>query len=181
MRNEKIGVFLSACPTTIAAYTEATVRLGRWIGETGRTLVFGGSRSGLMEVLAKAVRAHGGRTFGVVPEIVVQQNRVSPNVDVLFHTANMADRKDTLIAESDVLVALPGGVGTIDEVFTALSMRSIGYEAPEVVLYNVDGCWDELLAMLHQMEMRGLLRDSVADIVHVATSHEALVELLEQI
>ncbi|MBR1387817.1 MAG: TIGR00730 family Rossman fold protein [Alloprevotella sp.] len=179
MKYNKIGVFLSACPVAEPAFEAAARAVGAFIGRTGRQLVYGGSKSGLMETLAQAVKAEGGLVVGVVPEIVFEQKRVSACNDTVIRTHNMADRKQTMIEQSDVLVALPGGVGTIDEVFTALSMASIGYKVPRVVLYNVDGCWDDLLAMLHRMGTRSLLRDTVDDMLTVVTSEQQLEALLE--
>ncbi|MBR1889548.1 MAG: TIGR00730 family Rossman fold protein [Alloprevotella sp.] len=180
MKNEKIGVFLSAREVREEVFAQATKDFGQWIGQTGRTLVYGGSCAGLMEVIAKAVKDNGGRTFGVVPEILFQHDLVSELVDVLFRTANMADRKQTMIEESDILVALPGGVGTLDEVFTALSMQSIGYKVPRIVLYNVGGCWDDTLQMMYNMTKRGLIRQNVMDYIRVANSQEELVAIIEE-
>lgn len=177
---QKIGVFLSANDRLPAEFGEAARQLGAWIGRTGRTLVYGGARKGLMEVLAAEVKAAGGRVYGVVPEILFERGWVSDKLDVTFRTADLTDRKQLLVQESDILVALPGGVGTIDEVFTALGSGSIGIGAPRVVLYNVAHCWDSLLAMLDDLYRRGLLRAEPSDIVSVTDDFDRLTEWLAQ-
>ena len=106
-----IGVFLSSRDEVPASYREAAEQVGQWIGETRRTLVYGGSGVGLMEVLARAAKQSGARVFGIVPQFVVDRHIVSETLDVEIRTAALSDRKTVMIDRSDVLVALPGGVG----------------------------------------------------------------------
>ena len=120
---QKIGVYLSSKDNLPASYVEAARQVGHLIGSTGRTLVYGGARKGLMEVLAQSVKASGGRVYGMVPEIIEQRGLVSDAVDVTFRCVDLSDRKQMMNRESDVLVALPGGIGTLDEVFTVMPTR----------------------------------------------------------
>lgn len=177
---EKIGVFLSANADVPPSFRQATEDVAAWIGRTGRTLVFGGASKGMMEVLAQGVKRSGGRTFGVVPQILVDRGAVSDALDVTFRTADLNDRKAQLIALSDVLLALPGGIGTLDEVFTALAAKSIGIGAPRVILYNVDGCWDALLSLLDSLYSQKLLREEPQQLVTVVSSIEELEALLPE-
>ncbi len=174
MKYEKIGVFLSANADVPPSYRAAAEAVGTWIGQQGRTLVYGGAGKGLMEVLAQATRRSGGRVFGVVPQILVERDAVSDALDVTFRTADLHDRKAQLLALSDVLVALPGGVGTLDEIFTALSMRSIGLAAPPILLFDVEGCWQPLLALLRALHARGLLRDEPQQLLSVVSTIQQL-------
>ena len=91
-----------------------TEELGRWMAENGHTLVFGGCNLGLMECVAKAVHDAGGTTIGVVPMIIEKGGKVSDYVDVKMMCDNLSDRKDFMLAQCDVAVALPGGVGTLE-------------------------------------------------------------------
>lgn len=161
------------------AYVQAARDLGRWIGSTGRTLVYGGARRGLMEVLAREVKESGGRVFGVVPDILFDRGRVSDRLDVTFRTADLADRKQLLLQESDIVAALPGGVGTLDEVFTALGQDSIGLQAPRIVFYNVAHCWDALLRALDDLHAQGLLREAPGRLFAVAETFDQLTALLD--
>ncbi len=172
--SQRIGVFLSSYTDVPEAFRTATEATGAWIGRTGRTLVYGGSGYGMMEVLARSTKQSGGRVFGVVPQIVIDRNAVSQWLDVEFRTADLHDRKSTLLRESDVLVALPGGIGTLDEVFTTLSVNSIGIASKPVVLFNVDGCWNALLDTLRQLTGLRLIDDRLHGYLHVVDSIEQL-------
>ena len=96
------------------------------MGETGKTLVYGGASLGLMECVAQAVKTNGGHIIGVVPAKLEENGKVSALPDRIINTRNLSDRKDMIVEESDVLVALPGGVGTLDEIFHVMAAASIG-------------------------------------------------------
>lgn len=171
---QKIGVFLSARTELPPAYREAAQAVGRWVGETGRTLIFGGADKGMMEVLAQSAKQAGATVWGVVPQILERQGWVSDTLDVTFHCADLNDRKAILNRESDILVALPGGIGTLDEVFTVLGAATIGLERKHVVLYNVSGCWDGLLALLEEMQRNGLVGDDWRQLLTVVDNLDDL-------
>lgn len=175
---DRIGVFLSSRSNVPAAYRQAAEDVGRWIGSTGRTLVYGGSRKGLMEVLASCVKESGGRVLGVLPQIVIDRKLESGCIDVAFYCADLNDRKAILMRESDILLALPGGIGTLDEVFTVLAATTIGTERKRVVLYNVDGCWDTLLRLLDELHAQGLSSAPASSKVEVASTTEELERLV---
>lgn len=177
---ERIGVFLSSRSDVPAAYRQAAEDIGRWIGATGRTLVYGGARKGLMETLARRVKDNGGRVVGVVPQILVDRKLESNCVDVTFYCADLNDRKAILMRESDMLVALPGGIGTLDEVFTVLAASTIGTERKRVVLYNVDGCWDTLLRLLDELHAKGLSAAPAVGTVATASTPEELEALVRR-
>ena len=145
----------------------------------GKTLVYGGANMGLMECIAHTVKEHGGKVMGVVPTKLEEKGRVSDLLDVTFHTVNLSDRKDVILRESDILVALPGGVGTLDEVFHVVAAATIGYHTKRVVLYNIDGFWDSMLAMLQQMETKGFIRRPLNQFLNVATTLDELKDLLK--
>ena len=172
-----IGVFLSSRDEIPASYREAAEQVGQWIGETRRTLVYGGSGVGLMEVVARAAKQSGARVFGIVPQFVVDRHIVSETLDVEIRTAALSDRKTVMIDRSDVLVALPGGVGTLDEVFTVLAARTANETHKRVVLYDVDGCWQPLIALLDQLVEQGLYGTDERKAIGVATNIAELEEL----
>lgn len=172
-----ICVFCSANSSLPAEYFERTRELGAWMAANGHTLVFGGCNLGLMECVAKAVHDGGGRTIGVVPSIVEKGGKVSDYVDVKILCDNLSDRKDLMIQRADLIVALPGGVGTLDEIFTVLASASIGYHNKRVVLYNINGFWNPLTDMLDTMRQRGVIRRGFDDTLAVATSLGELAAL----
>ena len=176
---KKIGVFLSARDGLADIYVQAAREVGQWIGQTGRTLVYGGSACGLMEVLATEVKRAGGKVWGVVPRIIMERGLESQSIDVCFPCENLASRKAILNRESDILVALPGGIGTLDELFTVLGETAIGMPgAKTLVLYNADGIWDGLIAALEGLHSRGFLRDNYKDGLKVARNMEELKNIM---
>lgn len=178
MTTKRIGVFLSSKENQPEPYTQATLALGELIGRTGRTLVYGGARKGLMEVLAQQVKRHGGKVMGMVPDILVQRGLVSDAIDIEFRCADLSDRKAAMVRESDVLVALPGGIGTLDEVFTVLGNTCIGIERKPMVLLNVNDCWTPLLQCLDRLFEEGLISGQPADYYSVAHNVHELETLL---
>ena len=175
-----ICIFCSANSNIPTEYFERTSELGTWMGANGHTLVFGGCNLGLMECVAKAVHDAKGMTVGVVPTIVEKGGKVSDYVDVKILCDNLSDRKDLMIERSDVIIALPGGVGTLDEIFTVLAAASIGYHNKRVILYNIGGFWDSLIAMLDDMKARGVLRAGFEDTVKVAHTLDEIAALIAQ-
>lgn len=175
---ERIGVFCSASERIDPLYFEKTRELGRWLGEQGKTLVYGGSAQGLMECLAKAVKESGGRLFGVVPSKLEERGMASTLPDVTFHTCSLSDRKDTMVEESEVLVALPGGVGTLDEAFHVMAACGIGYHSKKVIFYNINGYYDALLSFLKGMEATHFTHCAAGRYMAVASTFEELVALL---
>lgn len=175
-----ICIFCSANSNIPTEYFERTSELGTWMGANGHTLVFGGCNLGLMECVAKAVHDAKGMTVGVVPTIVEKGGKVSDYVDVKILCDNLSDRKDLMIERSDVIIALPGGVGTLDEIFTVLAAASIGYHNKRVILYNIGGFWDSLIAMLDNLKARGVLRAGFDDTVKVAHTLDEIAALIAQ-
>lgn len=175
-----ICIFCSANSNIPTEYFKRTSELGTWMGANGHTLVFGGCNLGLMECVAKAVHDAKGMTVGVVPTIVEKGGKVSDYVDVKILCNNLSDRKDLMIERSDVIIALPGGVGTLDEIFTVLAAASIGYHNKRVILYNIGGFWDSLIAMLDDLKTRGVLRAGFDDTVKVAHTLDEIAALIAQ-
>lgn len=175
---QKIGVYLSSKENLPENYVQAAREVGELIGRTGRILIYGGARKGLMEVLAQSVKQHGGRIYGMVPEIIEKRGLVSDAIDVTFRCVDLSDRKMMMNRESDVLVALPGGIGTLDEVFTVMANTVIGIRYQPVVFYNVDGCWDALLAALDNLFEQGLVSGSPSDYYSVAHNIQELASLI---
>lgn len=175
----KIGIFCSANEQLDPDFFTMTEELGRWLATEGHTLVYGGVNSGLMECVARAVKQAGGRTVGVLPQIVVKSGRISDYVDVEVLCDNLSDRKQLMADKSDVFIALPGGIGTIDEVFTIAAAHTIGYHDKRVILYNMKGFWGDMTAMLDRLQQRGMVRGEWRDYIAVANSLEEISELIK--
>lgn len=176
---KSIAVFCAASENIAPGYFEAAAEVGAMLGRLGMTLVYGGARFGLMEATARAAKQAGARIVGVVPDILVERGRVSMLLDEQVNCRNLSERKDIMLERSDILVALPGGVGTLDEIFHVLAAATIGYHTKRVVLYNVNGFWDSLVATLDEMLQAGFVRGEFEKYFEVANSIAELEGLLK--
>ena len=166
----KICVFCSANEQIDPAFFTLTEELGKWAAENGHSIVYGGVNQGLMECMAKASKEAGGCTIGVVPMIVEKSGRISDYVDVEIPCDNLTDRKQLMMDQSDVFIALPGGIGTLDEMFTVAASATIGYHQKPVILYNMKGFWDSLIALLDDLQAKGMIRGNWRDYIKTANS-----------
>lgn len=173
-----VGIFCSANQNIDPLFFEKTEELGLHLAKNGHSIVFGGCNLGLMECVAKAAHEAGATCIGVVPSIVEQGGRASENVDVKILCDNLDDRKALLVQKSDAFIALPGGVGTLDEVFTVLAAASIGYHHKRVALYNISGFWDSLIALLTDLQQRGVVRGRWQDSISVVTTLDEIDDFL---
>ncbi len=177
----KIAVFCSANNNIAPLYFKKTEELGHWMAEEGHTLVYGGCNSGLMECVGRAVHEGGGMTIGVIPTLVEKGGRQSQYVDVEIPCDNLDDRKHLMLVQCDVALALPGGIGTLDELFTVAASHTIGYHQKMVILYNIGGFWDSLVALLDDLQAKGMIRGNYTQYIQVANTFDELRMLLDQV
>lgn len=177
---KSVAVFCAASENIAPGYFEAARSVGSMIGRMGAALVYGGARFGLMEATAQAAKSAGAHVTGVVPDILVERDRVSSLLDEKVPCRNLSDRKDIMLQRSDVLVALPGGVGTLDEIFHVAAAATIGYHGKKVVLYNVNGFWNRLIETLDELSDSGFVRAGLANIIVVANSLEELENYIKE-
>ncbi|MBR1400197.1 MAG: TIGR00730 family Rossman fold protein [Prevotella sp.] len=175
----KICIFCSANHNIDKDFFLMTEELGAELAKKGHTIVFGGCNMGLMECIARATKEHGGHTVGVVPRLVEERGSVSKYVDVHIPCDNLNDRKALMMAQSDVFIALPGGIGTLDEIFSVAASATIGYHHKPVILYNMKGFWDSLLAMLNDLHSRKVTRKQWDAYIKVADSLSEVMALIE--
>lgn len=173
----KIAVFCSANKNIDPDFFTLTEEMGKWMAENGHDLVFGGCNSGLMDCIGKAVKSNGGRTIGVVPTLVERGGRTFPDLDIEIPCDNLSDRKDLMLAQSDIFVALPGGIGTLDEIFTTAAAHTIGYHHKMVILYNMKGFWNSTIALLDDMAEKSMIRGNWRDVIEVADNLEELAKM----
>ncbi|HPU96647.1 MAG TPA: TIGR00730 family Rossman fold protein [Candidatus Hydrogenedentes bacterium] len=171
----RIGVFAASSDAIDPVYRQAAQALGAAIGRQGLTLVYGGGNIGLMGICARAVREYGGRVVGVIPRRLADLDLAWKEADELIFTADLRDRKAKLETLSDGFIALPGGPGTLDELFEVLALKQLGYLDKPVVLLNADGFFDPLLAFLGSLADQGFMRPKALDLFSVTFSAEAAV------
>lgn len=174
----KIAVFCSANDNIEPVYFEKAREMATWMAKNGHSIVFGGCDMGLMECVAKAASDAGGVTIGVVPSKIEENGHVSQYLSVEIPCDNLSDRKDLMLLKSDVVVALPGGLGTLDEIFTVAASATIGYHHKKVVLYNINGFWNSLVSLLDDLQQRGMIRGDYSRHIRVADSLEELIGCL---
>lgn len=176
----KIGIFCSSSNKLDEIYYEEADRLGRWIGSHGLTLVCGGASCGLMETLSRAVHESGGKVLGVVPQILIDRERVSTCIDDMVVTEDLNDRKQKLIENSDIILALPGSVGTLDEVFTVMAANAIGIHEKKVVFWNINGFWTGLFSLFDQMMLTGVVNKPFDSVMVKANTFEEIVRIIDK-
>ncbi len=170
----KIAVFCSANNSVVDEFAKEVDDFGAWIGREGHTLVYGGANTGLMERLANSAHEAGAMVIGVVPQILEKGGRSSEFIDVEIPCDNLSDRKDLMLAQSDAAVVLPGGIGTLDELFTVAASRTIGYHQKPLVVYNIHGFWNSLRALLDDLQKCGMIRGKYTDGIAFADNPDAL-------
>ena len=170
----KICVFCSANDQIAVEYFEKTRELGAWCAKEGHDIVFGGHDAGLMHAVSRACKDAGGRVIGVVPRKIEEMGRLTPFLDVHVPTEDLTDRKQLMMDMSDAFIVLPGGIGTLDELFTVCSCVTLGYHHKPVILYNMCGCWASLIVLLDDLERQGMMRRPWREFIHVVESIEEL-------
>ncbi len=152
-----ICVYLGSRQGKDPLYAEKVQELGTWIGKNGYRLTYGGSRIGLMGLLAKSAMQAGGCVIGVEPRIFVNNELQLDGLDELIVTEDMAERKARLIALSDVFIAFPGGTGTLEEITEIMSGVSLGIIRGICIVYNLNGYYDLLEQQLDRMTDSGFI------------------------
>lgn len=154
--------------------------VGRWIGEHRGQLVYGGGNNGLMGILADATLAAGGRVVGVIPNALVEKEFAKLDCTELHVVDNMHERKRMMAERADAFLALPGGIGTLEEFFEVWTWRQLGYHDKPVGLLNLHGYYQPLLEFLRSAVNHGLMGDWQMDLVRVGDDWTRLLpELVE--
>ena len=157
------------------AFFTAAQALGQTLANKGHTLVYGGGNVGLMGAVADAVLAHGGKVVGVIPTFLKQKEVAHLGLTELIETADMTSRKNTMIALASGFIALPGGLGTYEELFEVLSQAQLRLHPHPVGVLNVAGFFDPLLALLRDTVRHGFMPEANLSLLCVADSAPALL------
>ena len=168
-----ICVYCGSRPGENPAFAQDAQEVGRWIGEHSGQLVYGGGRSGLMGTVAEATRLAGGRVVGVIPQALVDKELANRACDELHIVQNMHERKAMMAERSDAFVALPGGIGTFEELFEVWTWRQLGYHGKPLGLLNVAGYYDGLLTVLQTSVKSGFMGDWQMGLLQTETTPAA--------
>ena len=161
------------------AFRIAAETLGTALGSAGVRLVYGGGAVGLMGVVAQAALKAGGTVLGIIPQFLVDREVMLPGVTELVVTADMHERKRLMFEAADAFVALPGGIGTLEELVEQLTWAQLGRHSKPIVLADVSGFWTPLIDLLQHMRELGFIRPEFEVAYTVASNHEHILPLIE--
>jgi len=156
-----VCVYCGSGPGTNPRFVEAAIAFGKALAEDGIRLVYGGGSLGLMGAVAKSVLDHGGAVTGIIPEFLTNRENALKRVQELIVTPDMHERKRLMFEHSDAFVALPGGIGTLEELVEQLTWQQLGRHTKPVLLANIDGFWEPLLALLAHMRETEFIRPNL--------------------
>ena len=176
----RLAVYCGSAPGNDALFADTTRATASVMVSRGVDLVYGGGRLGLMGLIADSMLELGGKVYGVIPAALVDLEVAHTGVTELFHVANMHERKAKMTDLADAFLALPGGIGTLDELFEAWSWNVLGYHAKPFCLLNVAGFWDGLIQFMDHATDSGFLSASRRNQLLIATSPEEALELLDE-
>ena len=174
-----ICVYCGSRDGALPSYARAAENLGQAIGEHGWRLVYGAGSVGLMGRVAQAAQGAGANTFGVIPEHLLRLEVGKTDLDSLVVTETMHERKKVMLMNSDAVVLLPGGAGSLEEFFEALTWAQLELHAKPVIILNIDGYWDPLLGLLEQVIDQNFADGSLRRLWHVTSSIEDTVSYLK--
>lgn len=176
-----ITVYLGAFQGNDPLLGDAVRELGAWIGESGNSLVYGGSKSGLMGEIAKSVLSAGGKVTGVEPEFFIEKNLQYETLTNIIITKDIPQRKKKMIELGDAFIAFPGGTGTLEEITEVMSMVSLKRINAPCILYNLNGYYNGLKTLLNHMIEMGLSTENRQQGIYFAENLSQIKELLAQI
>lgn len=174
-----ITVYLGANEGNDPVLGEAVRALGRWIGESGNALIYGGSRSGLMGELADSVLAAGGSVTGVEPQFFIDAGYLHDGLTELIVTKNMSERKAKMIELGEAFIAFPGGTGTLEEISEIMSKVALGHLDAPCIIYNLNGFYDSLKDLLEMMIVKGLTTPERLSGISFASDLDGIKRILQ--
>lgn len=180
MNINNLAVFCGSSPGRLPVYAEGARALGESLASRSIRLVYGGGNVGLMGVVAEAVLEAGGEAVGVIPESLVRKEIAHDGLTELRVTRSMHERKALMAELSDGFIALPGGVGTLEELFETWTWAQLGFHAKPFGFLNVDGYFDALIAFLDHVAAEGFVREPHRSLLLVDDSPKSLLERFER-
>ena len=162
-------MYCGSRPGSEPVFADVARAVGQWIGQRGGQLVYGGGRNGLMGIVADATLAAGGRVVGIIPKALVEREWAHQNCSELHVVDTMHERKRMMAERADAFLALPGGIGTFEELFEAWTWRQLGYHDKPVAILNVAGYYDALLVFLQTTVVRGFMSEWQMELLHTGT------------
>lgn len=180
MSHHSVCVYCGSRPGSDPAYAKAATDTGTMLAQNGWRLVYGAGDVGLMGLVARAAQSTGGKTFGVIPTHLMDWEVGKRDLDTFIITETMHERKKVMIMNADAVVMLPGGAGSLDEFFEALTWRQLGLHGKPIIMLDTAGYWDPLIALLDHIIAQGFADASLRDFVTVVYDVAALQDRLTE-
>ena len=180
MVQHSVCVYCGSRPGDDPAYTKDAEALGRGLAESGLRLVYGAGDVGLMGSVARAAQEAGGDTFGVIPAHLVAWEVGKTDLTSYIVTETMHERKKVMFMNCDAVAVLPGGAGSLDELFEVLTWRQLGLHKKPVFLVNTNGYWDPFMSLLHHVVDHGFADAALLDYVTVVAGADAALTALRR-
>ena len=177
---QNVCVYCGSSPGADPAFMAAARELGKQMAQEGIGLVYGGGAVGLMGAVASAVIENSGRVIGVIPEFLMTKERVKVNAQEIIITPDMHVRKQTMFERADAFVALPGGIGTLEELVEQLTWAQLGRHRKPILLANIASFWDPLCALMEHMRASKFLHSAHLAEPLVATRTEDILPMLRR-
>jgi len=174
-----ICVFCASSNGVAERYFDQARELGEEMARRGLRLVYGGGQIGLMGAVARAMRASGGHVIGVIPGRPDWAELVFPDANEMIYTSHIRDRKATMELKADAFIALPGGIGTMEELFEIVTLRTLGYHRKPIVILDGHGYYEPLLRMLERAVSEGFARPSLRESYHLSDSVRDALDYIE--
>ncbi|CUH47829.1 TIGR00730 family Rossman fold protein [Ruegeria atlantica] len=181
MSQKSVCVYCGSRNGANPAYSEAAQHFGTLLAEEGWRLVYGAGDVGLMGEVARAAQSAGGDTFGVIPVHLLQREVGKTDLTRFVVTETMHERKKVMIMNADAVIVLPGGPGSLDELFEALTWRQLGLHDKPILVMNVDGYWDTLHELLQQVIGQGFADASLSDFITWVDGPNAAMSVLRKV
>jgi uncharacterized protein (TIGR00730 family) len=156
-----VCVYCGSGPGNNSHFVEAAIAFGKTLAQNGIRLVYGGGSIGLMGAVATSVLDHGGIVTGIIPGFLTRRENALTRVQEMIVTPDMHERKRLMFERSDAFVALPGGIGTLEELVEQLTWQQLGRHSKPVLLANIDGFWEPLFALITHMRATEFIRPSL--------------------
>jgi uncharacterized protein (TIGR00730 family) len=173
-----ICVYCGSGPGTNPNFVAAATTLGKVMAENGIRLIYGGGSIGLMGAVAKGVLDHGGDVTGIIPDFLTAREHPSAGSQELIVTANMHERKQLMFDRADAFVALPGGIGTLEELVEQMTWAQLGRHSKPILIANIDGFWDQFIRLIDHMRDAAFIREGLTVSTLIADRAEDILPKL---
>ncbi len=176
---KSVCVYCGSRGGALPAYGQTAQEMGRALADAGLRLVYGAGDVGLMGTVARAAQTAGGETFGVIPKHLVEWEVGKTDLTTYVVTETMHERKKVMFMNADAVVVMPGGAGSLDELFEVLTWRQLGLHDKPVVILNTQGYWDPLKALIDHVIQQGFADQTLAGYLHWAPDPQAVMAELQ--